>query len=311
MSTGEGASAGEPKVPLKVQALPRQQTPQERARLEAMKRQFEQRKHISKHLDPIRCKLAVYSGKGGVGKTTVAVNIAVTLAQQGHRVGILDADIDCPNVVKAMKVDVAPQYENGEFLPAEKWGVKVLSMGFFQKNEEEAVIWRGPMVHNAITQFLEQTNWGELDYLVTDLPPGTSDAPLTIMQTLPLDGFIIVTTPQELARLDAKRSINMVRKLNMRVLGVVENFSGEVFGRGAGEELAQELGLTFLGGMELRTDYRDTSKPTVLLSHRVRKEYETVVAGITKALAATVPSSQGSPPAGPSSAPGSNVNPVG
>ena len=267
---------------------PRQHTPQEQARLDAIKRQWEQKRRISEHLSKVHQTLAVYSGKGGVGKTTAAINIAVTLAQQGARVGILDADIDCPNVVKAMKTDLRPQYVEGEFLPEAKWGVKVLSMGFFQKDEEEAIIWRGPMIHNAITQFLEATDWGELDYLVTDLPPGTSDAPLTIMQTLPIDGFVVVTTPQELAKIDAKRSINMIKKLNMRVLGVVENFAGDVFGSGAGEDLAREMGLSFLGRLALRPDYRDTSKPAVLLSDEVRSEYEAVVAGVKSGLAEEV-----------------------
>jgi ATP-binding protein involved in chromosome partitioning len=159
-------------------------------------------------------------------------------------------------------------------------------MGFFQQNEEEAIIWRGPMIHNALTQFLETTDWGELDYLITDLPPGTSDAPLTIMQTLPLDGFIAVTTPQELAVTDAMRSINMVRKMNLPVLGVVENFAGEIFGQGAGEELARRMDLDFLGRLELRPDYRDTSKPAVLLSPSVKAEYEGIVDKVQAALAA-------------------------
>lgn len=262
-------------------------TPQERARLEAMKRQFEQRKRMAQVFKAIRHKVAVYSGKGGVGKTTVAVNLAVALANfQDKRVGILDADIDCPNVVKAMKVEEKPSYDGTHFFPAEKWKVKVLSMGFFQQKEDEAIIWRGPMIHNALTQFLELTQWGELDYLIIDLPPGTSDAPLTIMQTLPsLDGFIIVTTPQELALIDALRSINMVRRLNQRVLGVVENFSGEVFGSGGGEDLAKQLGLPFLGRFALRPDYRDTSKPTVLLSEAVRQEYEALMHNLQAALA--------------------------
>ena len=164
-------------------------------------------------------------------------------------------------------------------------------MGFFQKDPDEAIIWRGPMIHNAITQFLEQTKWGELDYLITDLPPGTSDAPLTIMQTLPLDGFVIVTTPQELSRTDAKRSINMVKKLNMPVFGVAENFAGKIFGQGAGEDLARELNLPFLARFTMLPDYRDTSKPTVLTSKPVRHEYETLAKGLIEALASTVKAS--------------------
>ncbi|MQG73935.1 MAG: Mrp/NBP35 family ATP-binding protein [SAR202 cluster bacterium] len=265
----------------------RQPTPQEQARLQAIKRQWEQRRRITQHLGKIRHKIGVYSGKGGVGKTTVAINIATLLAAQGARVGILDADIDCPNVVKAMKAETRPRYEEGILLPESKWGVKILSMGFFQQNDEEAIIWRGPMIHNALTQFLESTDWGDLDYLVTDLPPGTSDAPLTIMQTLPLDGFVAVTTPQELALTDAKRSINMVRKMNLPILGVVENLAGEIFGAGAGEALADQMDLEFLGRLNLRPDYRDTSKPTVLLSDQVRDEYQIIVSNIENRLSQT------------------------
>ena len=251
------------------------QAAQARARIEAMKRQFEQRRAIANALSQIKYKVGVYSGKGGVGKTTVAVNLAVTIAQQGLAVGILDVDIDCPNVVRAMKVYEPPEVsEDKRMVPAERFDVKVMSMGFFQQKEEEAIIWRGPMVHNAINQLLQSTDWGELDYLIIDLPPGTSDAPLTVMQTLDMDGFIVVTTPQELAKIDAMRSINMIRTLKVNVLGVVENFSGEIFGSGAGEELAEELDLRFLGRVELRGEYRDTSRPTVLSSRDVLREFE-------------------------------------
>ena len=253
------------------------QAAQARAKIEAMKRQFEQKRAITDALARITHKIGVYSGKGGVGKTTVAVNLAVTLASEGHRVGILDVDIDCPNVVRAMKVAQRPlATEDRKMVPPERFGVKVMSMGFFQENEEEAIIWRGPMVHNAINQLLQSTDWDELDYLIVDLPPGTSDSPLTVMQTLDLDGFVVVTTPQELAKIDAKRSINMIRKLKLNVLGVVENLSGDVFGSGAGEELAREMDLKFLGRIDLRGDYRDTSKPTVLSSKRVREEYSAI-----------------------------------
>jgi ATP-binding protein involved in chromosome partitioning len=159
-----------------------------------------------------------------------------------------------------------------------------MSMGFFQENEEEAIIWRGPMVHNAINQLLQSTEWGDLDYLVIDLPPGTSDAPLTVMQVLDVDGFIVVTTPQELAKIDAKRSINMIRKLQVKVLGVVENLSGDIFGSGAGEELAQEMDLRFLGRLEMRPEYRDTSRPTVLVSDQVMGEYRLIAEGAKDAL---------------------------
>lgn len=258
---------------------------QARARLEAMRRQFEQRRQIASALANITHKIGVYSGKGGVGKTTVAINLAVTLARQGARVGIFDVDIDCPNVVRAMKVQERPATTpDHRLVPPERFGVKVMSMGFFQQNEEEAIIWRGPMIHNAINQLLQSTLWGPLDYLVVDLPPGTSDAPLTVMQTLDLDGFVVVTTPQELAKIDAKRSINMIRKLRIPVLGVVENFTGEIFGTGAGQELAQEMGLRFLGSLALRPEYRDTTRPAVLVSDQVLREYEAIVEGLKAAL---------------------------
>ncbi len=250
---------------------------QGRAKIEQMKRSFEQKKAIADSLGRIKNKIGVYSGKGGVGKTTVAVNLAVTLAQDGASVGILDVDVDCPNVVRAMKVAEPPVVgDEKKLLPPERFGVRVMSMGFFQENEEEAIIWRGPMIHNAINQLIQSTEWGDLDYLVIDLPPGTSDSPLTVMQTLTLDGFVVVTTPQELAKIDAMRSINMIRKLKVNVLGVVENFSGSIFGSGAGEDLAKEMDIPFLGRFELREDYRDTSKPTVLNSKAVRSEYQQV-----------------------------------
>ena len=201
-------------------------SPQEQAKLDAIRKNWQQRRAITQNLSRIKTKVAVYSGKGGVGKTTVAVNLAATLAQQGHAVGLLDTDIDCPNVTKVLGINQHPTHAEGKLVPPERFGVKAISMALFQKSEDEAIIWRGPMVHNAINQFLQMTEWGDLDYLVVDLPPGTSDAPLTVMQTLPLEGFIMVTTPQDLALLDAKRSINMVRKLNVKVLGVVENYTG-------------------------------------------------------------------------------------
>ncbi len=259
-------------------------TPQDKARLEQIKRSWQQKRQITQRLDLIKTKVAVYSGKGGVGKTTVAVNLAAALAQEGHKVGLLDVDIDCPNVTKVMGITEAPAVENGEIKPAQRFGVKVVSMAFFQENEEEAIIWRGPMIHNAISQFLQMTDWGDLDYLVVDLPPGTSDAPLTVMQTLPIDGFVVVTTPHQLAGLDARRCINMIRKLKVNVAGVVENFTGEMFGQGGGEQLANEMDLPFLGSIALRPDYRDTSQPTVLGSGEVQGEYQQIIQGLRTSL---------------------------
>ena len=266
-------------------------TPQENPKLEQIKRSWQQKRQISSRLSKIGSKIGVYSGKGGVGKTTVAVNLAVTLAQMGYSVGLMDTDIDCPNANKVLGIDEKPTAQDGIIIPPEKYGVKIISMAFFQENEEEAIIWRGPMVHNAINQFLQTTDWGDLDYIIVDLPPGTSDAPLTVMQVLSLDGFVIVTSPQDLAKLDAKRSINMVRKLNVSVLGVVENFSGEMFGSGAGEELAEEMGLSFMGRIDLRPEYRDTSKPAVLSSPVIAAEYESIALALEPALAAADTSS--------------------
>ncbi|MFH1141353.1 MAG: Mrp/NBP35 family ATP-binding protein [Chloroflexota bacterium] len=264
----------------------RPQSPQDRARLEAIKRSWQQKREITDRLSHIKTKIGVYSGKGGVGKTTVAVNLAVALAQKGYRVGLMDADIDCPNATKVIAATQPPAHEDGKFIPLEAFGVKVMSMAFFQQNEEEAIIWRGPMVHNAISQFLEITDWGELDFLVVDLPPGTSDAPLTVMQTLSLDGFIVVTTPQALAKLDAKRSVNMIRKMNVNILGVVENMSGDMFGSGAGEELAKETDTPFLGRLELRREYRDGTRPTVLVSKKVGQEYDQIIGNVLSRLEA-------------------------
>jgi len=228
--------------------------------------------------------ISVTSGKGGVGKTTVAVNLAVTLASMGSSVGLLDVDIDCPNVAKVMGITDKPDYVDGQIIPTEKYGVKVVSMAFFQENPDEAIIWRGPMIHNAISQFLQQTDWDELDYLVVDLPPGTSDSPLTVMQNLPMDGFVVVSTPQDLANLDAKRCINMIRKLNLNVLGVVENYTGDIFGHGGGKKLAEEVEAPFLGELALRSAYRDSSKPTALLDESVEDEFVLVADAVKKSL---------------------------
>ena len=248
-------------------------TPQEQAKLASIKKSWEQKRAVTQSMSRIKAKVGVYSGKGGVGKTTVAVNLATTLASEGLQVGLLDVDIDCPNVTKVLGILDKPDHTNGRLNPPERFGVKVISMGFFQENEYEAIIWRGPMIHNAINQFLQMTNWGDLDFLIVDLPPGTSDSPLTVMQTIPMDGFVIVVTPQQLAALDGRRCIHMIRKLNLEVLGIVENFTGEIFGSGAGHALAEELGMPFLGSTALRPEYRDMSQPTVLSNPDVKEEY--------------------------------------
>ena len=265
----------------------RELTPDQEHRVAGIREQFKQRRAIGARLDKIKHKIGVYSAKGGVGKTTVAVNLAVILAQEGAKVGIFDVDIDTPNVTRVLRISEPPtQNEDESFTPSSRFGVKVMSMAFFQQNEEEATIWRGPMIHNAINQFLTMTEWGDLDYLIVDLPPGTSDAPLTVMQTLNLDGFLTVTTPQELAALDAKRSINMIKRLNLKVYGIVENMSGDIFGRGAGRQLAEEMDLPFFGSFELRADYREDKRPAVLVSNDIADEYHAVAEALRKRIAA-------------------------
>ena len=259
---------------------------QRQARLAQIKRQWEQRRAVSKTLSKIKVKLGVYSAKGGGGKTTVAVNLATHLARSGYSVGLLDADIDTPNAAMVIGGNPHPEVDGGRITPAEAFGVKIVSLSFFQQDPEEAIIWRGPMIHNAINQFLQMTDWGDLDFLVVDMPPGTSDAPLTVMQVLSMDGFVVVTTPQSLAALDAKRSINMIKKLNVNVLGIVENLTGEIFGTGAGQELAESLDLELLGKLSLRSDYKDSSSPTVLASAEVSAEYDSIWANLTSRLRA-------------------------
>ena len=226
---------------------------------------------------PIRNAVAIASGKGGVGKTTVAVNSAVVLAQSGARVGLLDADIYGPNVPTMMGLHKLPNPVNGKLEPAEAYGVKVMSIGFLVK-PDQPLIWRGPMLHSAIRQFLTDVNWGELDYLVIDLPPGTGDAALSLAQSLPLSGSIIVTLPQQVSLDDARRGLEMFRQLDVPIFGVVENMSFlelpdgtrmDVFGSGGGERLARESGVPFIGAIPMEAAVRaggDSGVP-VTVSH--------------------------------------------
>ncbi len=224
---------------------------------------------------PIRNVIAVASGKGGVGKSTVAVNLAVSLARKGARVGLLDADIYGPNVPTMMGLTQLPPPKNEKMTPAEAYGVKVMSIGFLVK-PEQPLIWRGPMLHSAIRQFAADVNWGELDYLIIDLPPGTGDAPLSVAQSLPLSGGVIVTLPQQVSLDDARRGLEMFRQLDVPVFGVVENMSylelpnGErvdVFGEGGGRRLAEETGVPFIGSIPMDPAVRsggDSGNPVVI-----------------------------------------------
>lgn len=212
-----------------------------------------------------RNTIAVSSGKGGVGKSTVAVNLAISLAKEGARVGLLDADILGPNIPMMMGVEEMPPPRERKMVPAEAFGVKFISTGFLVK-ADQPLVWRGPMLHSAIRQLLTDVNWGELDYLVIDLPPGTGDAQLSLAQAIPLSGAIIVTQPMEVAAADALRGLKMFEKLDVPIIGIVENMSGEFFGEGAGEHLAEKYETAFLGSVPLDANVRkggDTGEPIV------------------------------------------------
>ncbi len=220
--------------------------------------------------------IAVASGKGGVGKTTVSVNLAVALAQAGASVGLLDADITGPNIPLMLGVEGAPRASaNDKIAPLERHGVKVISIAFFV-SEGQPIIWRGPLVGGAIQQFLRDVDWGELDYLVIDLPPGTSDAQLTLAQAVPISGAVLVTTPQEVSLSDVGKALAMFRRMSVPVIGVVENMTAfvcpqcgeetEIFGRGGGERFAAQHGLEYLAGIPLDVTVRqggDVGVPAV------------------------------------------------
>ncbi|MCA9422584.1 MAG: Mrp/NBP35 family ATP-binding protein [Nitrospirales bacterium] len=220
--------------------------------------------------------IAVSSGKGGVGKSTVTTNLAVALTKAGKTVGLLDADVYGPNIPTMMGVTKPPAKEDAKIIPAEGHGVKVMSMGFFVP-EETPVVWRGPMVHGAIQQFFRDVVWGDLDYLLIDLPPGTGDVQLSLSQLVPLTGAVTVTTPQEVALQDVRKGIVMFQKVNVPILGVIENMSfyvcghcgerSEIFSHGGGEKAAEKFGVPFLGRIPLDPEIRrggDEGTPIVI-----------------------------------------------
>lgn len=215
---------------------------------------------------PMRSIIAVASGKGGVGKSTVAMNLAVALAEAGAQVGLIDADILNPNIPMMAGIGNGRPRVNGEkMIPLEAYGVKLISTGFLM-DPEKPLIMRGPMLHSAIRQFFIDVDWGALDYMIVDLPPGTGDAPLSLAQSFPLTGAIIVTQPQEVAVSDALRGAAMFEALNVPVLGIVENMAGDFFGEGGGERLAAERGWEFLGRVPLDAEVRkggDFGRPIV------------------------------------------------
>ncbi len=224
----------------------------------------------------VKNTVAVASGKGGVGKSTVAANLAVALERRGAKVGLMDTDVYGPSVPILMGGSDSPHVVEGKIEPPVEYGIKIISMAYFLP-KNEAVIWRGPMLHKTIQQFLGEVRWGELDYLIMDLPPGTGDIQLSLSQTIPLTGAVIVSTPQDLALTVASKAIAMFQKLNVPILGIVENMSyylcpqcghrEEIFGHGGAREAAKKLGFPFLGEISLDPAIRiqsDSGKPVAL-----------------------------------------------
>lgn len=239
---------------------------------------------------PMNSIIAIASGKGGVGKSTVATNLAVSLAEAGARVGLIDADILNPNIPQMFGLgEGRPKVINNKMQPIEVYGVKIISTGFLT-SPDKPMIMRGPMLHSAIRQFFTDVNWGRLDYMIVDLPPGTGDAPLSLAQSFPLTGSVIVTQPQEVAISDAIRAAAMFDQLKVPVLGIVENMAGEYFGTGGGERLAKERNLPFLGRIPLSANVReggDYGRPVSILDAETesgkafRKLAETVAARVS------------------------------
>jgi ATP-binding protein involved in chromosome partitioning len=230
-------------------------------------------------LPGVKYTIAVASGKGGVGKSTVAVNLAIGLIKEGFKVGLIDADIYGPSIPLMMGVNEKPQIakigDKSRLLPVIKNSMKLMSIGFLV-DPNDAVVWRGPMAASALKQFIGDVEWGELDYLIYDMPPGTGDIQLTLTQTIPLSGAVIVTTPQDISLADARKGAKMFEKVKVPVLGIIENMSyylnpdrskEYIFGKGGGEKLSKELGINFLGEIALNTHIReagDEGKPIVL-----------------------------------------------
>ncbi|MBE9536148.1 MAG: Mrp/NBP35 family ATP-binding protein [Proteobacteria bacterium] len=216
-------------------------------------------------VDRVKHFIAVASGKGGVGKTTVAVNLALAMSGEGFNVGLLDADIYGPNIPVMMGLSQRPKQEGKRIIPLEKFGLKVISYGFFV-DENQPFIWRGPLVSKAIKELLDRVKWGDLDCLVIDLPPGTGDPSITTAQLIPDASVVIVTTPQEVALADVRKAVNMFKRMKIRLLGIVENMSYfqcshseakiEIFGKGGGEEMSRQMDIPFLGVIPIDIDLR-------------------------------------------------------
>lgn len=251
-------------------------------------RQMEERKRkISENLSQIKYKIAVMSGKGGVGKTTVAVNVAAVLSKK-WKTGILDSDIDCPNVNKFLGINERlPMQGEKTIVPIEKFGLKVVSMASLQEAEDTAIMWRGPLIANTLAQFLENTNWGELDCLIFDAPPGSSDVAMSLMQNVDISGIVIVSGPQSVSLVDARKMINMARQFHVKIIGLVENMSGEMFGKGTVEELAKKIGENFLGSILLNKkicEITEKGQVPAIESREIRKEFEKITEKIQQRL---------------------------
>src|SRR5205809_1475593 len=228
-------------------------------------------------LPGVKNVIAVGAGKGGVGKTTVAVNIAIALAKCGSKVGIIDADIYGPNVPIMLGMKTQLTTDGQKIVPAEKYGLQVISMGFLT-GDDAPIIWRGPMLHGALQQFFREVAWRDLDYLVVDMPPGTGDVALSLSQTVPVAGSVVVTTPQQVALADSRRAVAMYKKLNIPTLGIIENMShyvcpscsheADIFGRGGGEQLAEQLGVAFIGRIPIYQPIREAGARGVPLLMR-------------------------------------------
>lgn len=251
----------------------------------------EEDKKIQDTLAHIKYKIAVLSGKGGTGKTTVAVNLAQTLADKGYKVGILDADITGPNVPLMFGVEFEQLIsEDNKIKPIEIGNLKIVSMELLLENKRRAIIWRGPLKIKALKQFIGDVAWGELDYLIVDLPPGSSDEPLSIVQIIKdLDGMVIVTTPQQVSLLDVGKSIDFANATKVPILGIIENMSGfacphcgevtNIFRKGGGQDIAGELNLTFLGAIPLIPsicESGDEGKPAVKTNDKVKEVFSDI-----------------------------------
>ena len=249
-------------------------------------------------MSEIKHKIMVMSGKGGVGKSTVAVNLALTLSMEGYKVGILDADIHGPNIPKMLGIeDKKPDVIDSKIIPVSVLNLKVMSMAFLLPDTDSPVIWRGPLKMKAISQFTNDVAWEDLDYMIIDLPPGTGDEPLSIAQLLKSDGAIIVTTPQDVALLDSRKAVNFAKQLNVPVVGIIENMSGlicphcgkeiDLFKKGGGEKASKELKVPFLGRIPIEmkiVESSDSGIPFILNNRnsKAKEAFKNIISKVEK-----------------------------